>query len=149
MEVLHRGLLEVAQEFGWRLEAWAVFSNHYHFVGASPKEGAESLSAMLGKLHMKTAEWVNRLDQTAGRKIWHNFRETELTFEKSYFARLNYVHRNAEKHGLVTDAESYPWCSAAWFARNATAAQRKVIDSFPIDRVKVFDEYVPVWGGAK
>ncbi|MBI4326146.1 MAG: hypothetical protein HY674_12910 [Chloroflexi bacterium] len=27
--VLHRGLLTVARDFGWRLEAWAVFSNHY------------------------------------------------------------------------------------------------------------------------
>jgi hypothetical protein len=30
--VLHRGVLKIAAEFGWRLEAWAVFSNHYHFV---------------------------------------------------------------------------------------------------------------------
>ena len=28
VEVLHRGLLAVAEEFEWRLEAWAVFSNH-------------------------------------------------------------------------------------------------------------------------
>jgi hypothetical protein len=26
--VLHRGLLTVCQEFGWALEAWALFSNH-------------------------------------------------------------------------------------------------------------------------
>jgi len=32
IEVLHRGLLAVAHEFALRLEAWAVFSNHYHFV---------------------------------------------------------------------------------------------------------------------
>ena len=34
--VLCRGLLKLAWEFGWQLEAWAVFSNHYHFVGHSP-----------------------------------------------------------------------------------------------------------------
>lgn len=44
---------------------------------------------MLGKLHMKTARWINRMDQAPGRKVWHNYRETELTFEKSYLARLN------------------------------------------------------------
>src|ERR1051326_4702120 len=33
VRVLHRGLLTVARDFGWHLEAWAVFSNHYHFVG--------------------------------------------------------------------------------------------------------------------
>src|SRR5690606_20618467 len=61
LAVLHRGLLTVARDYGWRLEAWAVFSNHYHFVGCSPEEEqvAESLSLMLGQLHEKTAKWLN------------------------------------------------------------------------------------------
>src|SRR5262245_4791120 len=60
LRVLHRGLLTVAQQFNWQLEAWAVFSNHYHFVAHSPstEETAQSLSAMLGLLHEKTAKWV-------------------------------------------------------------------------------------------
>ena len=145
LEVLHRGLLAVAEEFGWRLEAWAVFSNHYHFIGASPDGGAENLGEMLGKLHMKMGKWVNRLDGVHGRKVWHNYRETQLTFEKAYLARLNYVHRNAVKHGLVIEPADYPWCSAGWLARNASVAQRATLESFPIDRVKVYDEFSPVW----
>jgi putative transposase len=122
VRVLHRGLLTVARDFGWRLEAWSVFSNHYHFVAHSPPgpEGARSLSRMLGLLHEKTAKWINRLDNAPGRKVWHNFRETRLTYEKSYLARLNYVHRNPVKHKLVLVASQYPWCSAAWFERTAT-----------------------------
>ena len=106
LRVLHRGLLTVAGDFGWQLEAWAVFSNHYHFVAHSPPEGAGNLSRMLGKLHEKLAKWVNKLDTTAGRKVWFNFRETRLTYEKSYLARLNYTHRNAVKHKLVLDREA-------------------------------------------
>jgi putative transposase len=73
--VLHRGLLTVARDFGWRLEAWAVFSNHYHFVAHSPVDApdASNLSQMLGVLHVKTAEWVNRLDQVPGRQVWFNY----------------------------------------------------------------------------
>src|SRR2546426_6273112 len=69
LKVLHRGLLSVTRDFGWRLEAWSVFSNHYHFVAHSPfaKNGAESLSQMLGLLHEKTAKWINRLDGTSHR----------------------------------------------------------------------------------
>jgi putative transposase len=112
--VLHRGLLKVAAEFGWQLEAWAVFSNHYHFVGHSPADRAtaESLRSMLGELHRKTAFWVNHLDGVAGRQVWFNYRETRLTFQRSYLARLNYVHQNPVKHGLVSVANQYPWCSA-------------------------------------
>lgn len=65
--VLHRGLLTVAREFNWQLEAWAVFSNHYHFVAHSPGEAqdAASLPAMLGVLHTKTARWLNRIEGAA------------------------------------------------------------------------------------
>ena len=141
--VLHRGLLTVARDFGWDLEAWAVFSNHYHFVAHSPADaaGAEGLSRMLASLHKNTAGWVNRLDGARGRKVWHNFRETLLTYPKSYLARLRYVHQNPVKHGLVAEASNYPWCSAGWFERTATPAQVNTIYSFPIDRVNVYDDY--------
>lgn len=143
LSVLHRGLLIVARDFRWQIEAWAVFSNHYHFVAHSPpvEEGAESLSGMLGRLHEKTAKWVNDLDKTPRRKVWHNFWETRLTYEKSYLARLNYTHQNAVKHGRVHVANQYPWCSAAWFERAATPAQVKTICGFRTDKLKVPDEY--------
>lgn len=142
LAVLHRGLLTVARNFGWALEAWAVFPNHYHFVGHSPagEQGAASLPRMLGSLHEKTAKWVNHLDSAAGRKVWHNFRETLLTYQKSYMARLNYVHRNPVKHGLVPAANLYPWCSAAWFERTATPAQVNTIYAIRTDRVNVYDD---------
>jgi putative transposase len=141
LEVLHRGLLSVAREAGWRLEAWAVFSNHYHFVGHSPDKGAGNLGQMLGQLHEKTAKWINRLDGVAGREVWHNFWETRLTHKRSYLAKLNYVHQNPVKHGLVAVANQYPWCSARWFERSARPAQVKTIYGFKIDKLNVLDDY--------
>ncbi len=99
---------------------------------------------MLGLLHEKTAKWINRLDRSRGRQIWHNFWETKLTYHKSYLARLNYVHQNPVKHGLVVVANQYPWCSARWFERIARPAQVKTIYSLKTDRLKVYDEYEPV-----
>src|SRR6185503_19784048 len=48
LRVLHRGLLTVVRDFGWHLEAWAVFSNHYPLLAHSPEKAhnAESLSSM-------------------------------------------------------------------------------------------------------
>lgn len=149
LRVLHRGLLTVAHDFGWQFEAWVVFSNHYHFVAHSPANevGAQSLSRMLGLLHEKTAKWINRLDHTPGRQVWHNFRETRLTYEKSYLARLNYVHQNPVKHGLVPVANQYPWCSASWFERTVRPAQIKTIYGFKVDQLRTYDEYevAPEW----
>jgi putative transposase len=58
-------------------------------------------------------------------------------------ARLNYVHQNPVKHGLVLVANQYPWCSARWFERTASAAMVKAIYRFSIDRVQVQDNFEP------
>jgi len=144
LRVLHRGLPSVAEKFGWRIEAWSVFSNHNHFVAHSPatEAGAESLSQMLRYLHERTAKWLNKLDQTPGRKVWHNFRETRLTYARSYLARLNYTHQNPVKHRLVPVA--YPWCSAAWFERTATRAQIKTIYGLKTDQLQLDDDFEPL-----
>jgi putative transposase len=149
LSVLQRGLLSVCRDASWRLEAWAVFSNHYHFVAESPEnqDSAESLQAMLAELHFKTASWVNKLDKARGRKVWHNYWETHLSFEQSYLARLNYVHQNPVHHGLLGEATKYPYCSAAWFERTASNAQIAILRRFKADRVKILDEYTvsPDW----
>ena len=146
LDVLQRELLTIARNFSWELEAWAVLSNHYHFVAHSPSNsrGAKSLSQMLSVLHSLTAEWVNRLDKTPNRKVWHDFWDTKLTYQKSYLARLNYVHQNAVKHGLVLAANQYPWCSAAWFEGVASPAMIRSIYRFKIDALSVKDDFLPV-----
>ena len=140
LEVVQRGLLTVAKDYGWDLEAWAVFSNHYHFVAKSPDDPA-NLQTMLKELHVKLSGWVNRIDKTPGRNVWHNFRETQLTHPTSYFARLNYTHCNAVHHGLVTIARTYPWCSASWFEDSNSPAMVKSISRFKTDKVKIEDTF--------
>ena len=143
LDHLEAKLLGAAKEAGWQLEAWAVFSNHYHFVGHVRPE-SRRLSEWLAELHYATSCHVNQLDGCAGRQVWHNYWDTGLTFEKSYLARLNYVHQNPLKHGLVRVAKDYRWCSAAWFERTATAAQVATIYSFKTDRIKLDDDFDPV-----
>jgi putative transposase len=141
LDVLQRGLLKIAAEFQWHLEAWAIFSNHYHFVAHSPDSGAKSLPSMLGKLHGKTSAWLNRIDRQPGRKVWHNYWDTLLNLEGSYLARLNYVHQNPVHHGLVPVPNQYPWCSAPWFEDVATPAQIATIYRVKIHRVRVLDAF--------
>ena len=102
---------------------------------------------MLGYFHERTAKWINKLDANPGRKVWHNYRESRLTYENSYLARLNYVHQNPVKHGLVPVANQYPWCSARWFERTAAPAQIKTLYRFKTDRLLLPDdsEVSPDW----
>jgi putative transposase len=140
LTLLQDSLFEVVDKHGWRLEAWAIFANHYHFIGSSPPEGA-LLAELTKEFHSKTARHVNTEDNQPGRRVWFSYWHTRLTYEKSYLARLHYVHSNAVKHGLARSAHEYPYCSASWFELHADPAWRNTVYSFPIDRVNVPDDF--------
>ena len=65
LDFVHDMLLATGKEFGWALQAWAVMSNHYHFVALSPDAPA-SLPDFVRTLHALTARQLNTLDNTPG-----------------------------------------------------------------------------------
>ena len=80
-----------------------------------------------------------------GQQVWHQYWDTHLTYNRSYYARLNYVHENPCRHGLVPVASSYPWCSAAWLERTATPAFVKTLSGFKTDRISIHDDFEVIW----
>ena len=133
-------LLGLARETGWRLEAWAILANHYHLVGHSPAGSGESLAPMIRKLHSLTTKEINLRDRTCGRsRLWKNYRETHLTHQKSYLARLHYVHQNAVHHRLVPVGSDWKWCSAAAFKKAVSPAWTRTICSFAYDQIAAND----------
>ena len=144
LDFLQSALFVEADRFGWQLQAWAVFSNHYHFVALSPVE-PNNLADLLRRLHSITAREANRVNGSNDQQVWHQYWDTHLTYERSYYARLNYVHQNARRHRLVPVASSYPWCSAAWFERTASPAFVKTISGFKTGRISIHDEFEVIW----
>ncbi|WP_423225664.1 REP-associated tyrosine transposase [Candidatus Amarolinea aalborgensis] len=140
LDLVQNCLFQVATEFGWSLEAWAILVNHYHFVGRSPDD-PRTLRRLIGKLHMLTAKALNVLDGTPGRKVWFQYWDSLITYERSYLARLAYVHGNPVKHGLVRRATDYPWCSAGWFIEHAPGSFVETVRRLKTDRVVVPDDF--------
>ena len=132
-------LLDLAQTHGWALQAWAVFANHYHYVGESEKP--DTLRRFTRELHSISAHEINARQTLPRRKIWFQYWESQVTFHRSYLARLHYVHNNPVHHGLVRRASQYNWCSASWFERTSTAAFRNTVYSFPVDRLGIPDDF--------
>jgi putative transposase len=131
-------LLAQSSKHGLSLQAWSVFSNHYHLV---VQGSGSALSEMLRELHSRAARELNARDGTPGRKVWFQFRDTELTFERSWLARLKYTHENPVRHGLAAKASDYPWCSASWFERVSSPAFVRTVQLFRLDRIRVPDDY--------
>jgi putative transposase len=137
---LHDTLQDFAKEFDWELHAWAIFSNHYHFIGRSSKDPS-NLRVWLSKFHYSTASKVNKRDGALNRRVWYQFWDTKITKQTSYLARLKYVHQNPVKHGLVSLASQYRWCSAASFERNAKKSFVDSVNRFDVSNVNVFDDF--------
>jgi putative transposase len=129
-------------EAKWDLHAWAIMSNHYHFITSSSGNPG-SMRRVLSKLHTISARDINTQDRQVGRKVWFQHFDTHITFRNSYLARLKYVHHNPVHHGVAVCAGNYPWCSAAWFARAAKPAFRATIETMKTDTLSVADDFLP------
>lgn len=139
LDYLERELLDSLQSDGWKMQAWAVFPNHYHFVAIAPEN--PDVTSTIRRLHGRTARQFHLMDGVTGRKVWFQFYDSALTYQSSYFARLSYVHRNAVRHGIVREPRDYRWCSARWFSEQATRAQYESLMELPIDKVNVVDDF--------
>lgn len=107
-----------AETRGWQLLAWVALPNHYHCLMQAPDLGAASLSALLKAVHRFTSSEWNREDRAVGRRVWYQYWDTCIDHPSSFLARLNYIHYNPVKHGLVVRPEDYPFSSyAEWSAR--------------------------------
>jgi len=144
LQYLSAYLLGLAADCQWNIQAWAVFPNHYHFVALVAPQ-SRPLPSLIKTFHSHTACAANQWDGAPGRQVWYQYWETKLTYQRSYYARLSYVHRNAVHHGLVREPSLYPWCSAGWFQRKAGTSFYKVIMNFGIERLRVPDDYEVNW----
>ena len=139
LTLLCDALLCTAEQRGWRLQAWAVFPNHYHFIAEIPEK--DVLPGTIRALHSFTANAIYAEDEQMGRKLWFHYWETRLTFQRSYIARLSYVHQNAVHHGLVHVPSSYPWCSAGWLGRRAARSLYRRLMEFQPSHLNVPDDF--------
>ena len=138
---LLQALASVLGKEGWRLLAYAVLGNHYHALLQSPARGGQALSTMLASVHKSTARRWNEADHVRVRSVWSNYWDTCLASEGAYFARVNFIHWNPVKHGMVSSPELYQFSSYhVWQERSPDELQR-IEKAYPFDRVKAYDDF--------
>lgn len=140
LQFVQDSLFEIADELGWRLQAWSILSNHYHFIAISPGKDA-ALTKFIGKFHTTNSKRLNHIDGTPGSKVWFQYWDSKITFQGSYLTRLNYVHYNPVHHGVAGDAVGYRWCSACWFQERAEKSFYQSVREIKTDRLKVIDDF--------
>ncbi len=129
-------------DYNWKLEDWVILHNHYHLIVEAP-ESAETLSRIIKDIHKFTAMWIkkNIVSAKNEEKIWWNYWDTCLTFENSYYSRLNYLWFNPVKHSLVGKPEDWKFGSYYYRFKEELEYLKEMKHKYPFDRVKVFDDF--------
>lgn len=133
-------LFKLVRQLQWELDAWVVLDNHYHMI-VRVDAARYRITQLIRPLHSITAKSMNRTDGTYGRKVWQNYWDTVINNEGSYLARLQYIHYNPIKHGVVNDPIEYECSSYRVFMKNADKVLKKKIQLAPYDRVKIRDDF--------
>ncbi|MFH0774642.1 MAG: transposase [bacterium] len=92
-EKLFNSIKMGCEKYHWVLEDWVILDNHYHLMLNAPCS-ADTLSKMFNEIHRFTAIWLkkNILELKEEKRIFYNYWDSCITYEKSYWARLNYIY---------------------------------------------------------
>ncbi len=141
LHLLH-SITKGCKKYDWTLEDWVILDNHYHLMLQSPGS-PETMSLLFNEIHKFTAIWLKKnisILKNKG-KIFHNYWDTCITYEKSYFARLNYIYFNPVKHGYVEIAEDYIFGSYHYRIKIEKGYLEEIKGKYPWDRVNVKDNF--------
>jgi len=89
--------------------AYCLMSNHIHFIVVPKRK--ESLSRVYNTLHMRYAQYINRIREERGH-LWQGRFYSCLLDEGHLYRAIRYVERNPVRAGMVNKAWEYRWSSA-------------------------------------
>lgn len=130
------------KQYHWELEDWVILDNHYHLMGNAPDE-VETLSKIINDVHKFNALWIKKnISESAGvKKIWYNYWDTCITYETSYFARLNYIWYNPVKHGYIDNPEDWELGSYHQRIREVEDGIERIKREYPWDKLNLKDDF--------
>ena len=126
------------EDSNWSLEDWVILDNHYHIMVDSKNQNS-NLSKIIQDIHKFTAIWLNKYDNLYGRRVWFNYWDKCISYESSYFSRLNYIWYNPVKHGYCQYAEDYAFGSFSQRLLEDAEYMEQIRIKFPFDKLDVFD----------
>ena len=134
------GLAQLRTEMGFLLIGWVLMPDHFHLL--TKPEPAESTSQIMQELKKRTAQsilsalcenqnvpWCGkmlarlRLPPTVHAdsrfRVWQRrYYPFGVYSEKKRLEKLNYMHNNPVKQGLVSSPDQWPWSSFRFYYLN-------------------------------
>ena len=134
-DIVLESLRYCQKEKGMEIFSWCIMTNHIHLVFRSSKgikpenilgdfkryTSKEIVKSIIDNPKESRKKWLLELFLRAGKKasnvnkyqFWrHDNKPIELWSNKVIEQKINYIHNNPVKEGLVFNAEDYPYSSA-------------------------------------
>src|SRR6516164_5002220 len=104
---------DAQQRHGWAIGRYVIMPDHVHFF-CRPEHDAKMLSEFVGFWKSYTSRRINTLGKPrstpAATTLWQReFFDHVLRSSESYSEKWNYVRDNPVRHGLVANADEWPW----------------------------------------
>jgi putative transposase len=126
-------LESVHQRGAFRLFAWVVMPEHVHVL-LSPALPRWTLPRILRSLKQPFAQHViqvwresnapilRRLGDGTGVRFWQRGGgyDRNVRLDGEVLEKIDYIHMNPARRGLVCDPLKWPWSSARWYAGDRT-----------------------------
>jgi len=106
---------EVRQRYQFIVKGYVVMPEHVHLLISEPESGDPSLVMQVLK-HRSAIALIRDLHINTNH-IWQKrFYDFVVSTPEKRAEKLNYVHDNPVRRGLVEDAEQWRWSSARYYA---------------------------------
>ena len=102
-------LREYSSQYGLRIWAWCLMSNHVHLLGVPAMN--HSLARALGRTHSEYARYRNARSANSGH-LWQSRYYSCPVDGPGIWQVMAYIERNPVRAGLVESADDYVWSSA-------------------------------------
>ncbi len=117
-------------DYRYRLFAWVVLDNHYHFLFKT--RVGDTLPQMMKQLHANSREALARLDTQKRKVAFYNYWDSCLRNRNEFFCYFNYVHLNPVKHGYVQQMSDYAFSSYQyWLDKKGEVWLKSQFEKYP------------------
>jgi putative transposase len=135
-------LQKTAEKLGWRIDDWVILNDHYYLMLESPDytvkgSGPKTIADFMNNFHRFTALWIRKNNNSFKnvKRIFNNYWDTCITYERSYFARINYLYFNPVKHGYVDHPAKYPFGSYFYRVKQEKIYLEGLVRKHPFDQL--------------
>ena len=131
---LARALTRMRSKHGFSLAAWVFMPDHWHAIISPPHP--LTISRVFQSVKVSSTIAINVRRREAG-DLWQNrFFDRALRTVKQYLEKVEYIHLNPVRSGLVERAEDWKWSSIHEYA-GVTGEEQETRCGLRIDRVRL------------